>query len=78
MKESESVALTVVPAYGRDYKSASAAQEDWWNGKDFAIVSVNHGGGAYVSCKDLQGKNYEITIRYGSLRKVTIVKNVAK
>lgn len=78
MGEIESVALTVVPAYGRDYKSASTAQADWWNGKDFAIVSVNHRGGTYVSCQDLEGKNYEITIRYGSLRKLTIVKNVAK
>ena len=29
--------LTVVPAYGRDYKTAKAARKDWAAGKDFII-----------------------------------------
>ena len=29
--------LTLVPAYGRDYKSAQAVREDWMANKDFII-----------------------------------------
>lgn len=29
--------LILVPAYGRDYKSAAAAKADWEAGKDFVI-----------------------------------------
>ena len=33
--------LTVIPAYGRDYKSKKALLADWHNGKDFYIVTFN-------------------------------------
>jgi hypothetical protein len=29
---------TLVPAYGRDYRSAKAVKEDWKSGKDFLIA----------------------------------------
>lgn len=62
--------LTVVPAYGRDYKTAADATEDWRAGKDFKIADVSSPyNGAYCSCRD------PITprIRFDRLRKVTVV-----
>ena len=34
--------LTLQPAYGRDYKSAKAAKEDWNANKDFIIATFAH------------------------------------
>lgn len=66
--------LTVVPAYGRDYRSAKAAVEDWDNGKDFAIP-----GGPYINNADAvnygpQQQLKEVRIRYDKQRKVVVVK----
>ena len=58
---------TLVPAYGRDYKSAKAVLTDFNTGKDFALQP----SGRYASKKDLPAGTY--SIRYSNLRKVLVV-----
>jgi hypothetical protein len=66
--------LEVTPAYGRDYRSAKAAKEDWAAGKDFKIASVDHPDcGRYVN-KDDAPKGSTVLIRYRELTQVTCVK----
>lgn len=59
---------TVVPAYGRDYKSAKAALADWHEGKDFRAEPQ----GQYCSRRDF-GPDTTINIRYTRLTKITSV-----
>jgi len=68
--------LTVVPAYGRDYKSAKAAKVDWESGKDFQIADISSpDNGRYVSKNDLEGSNIDtVKVRFGKLAKVTTIK----
>ena len=64
----------VSPAYGRDYKTARTAIEDWFNGKDFIskdILSM----GKYCSTRDFK-VNEMIEIRYNKLTKLAMVYNV--
>jgi len=57
--------LTLVPAYGRDYKSKAAVQADWDANKDFQIH-----GGPYINKADAEQKGISVRIRYQKLRKV--------
>ena len=64
--------ITLIPAYGRDYKSKKAVQEDLDNNKDFEVASLGQGG-RYANASDLLNDNQvNVTIRYGKLRKVGI------
>ena len=66
--------MTIVPAYGRDYKSKKAALADWQAGKDFRIVGYrSEGGGTYVSIRDRATIEGSIQIRYYKLQRVVIV-----
>jgi hypothetical protein len=67
--------LTVVPAYGRDYKSKAAAVADWNAGKDFVVQDVGAGrdNGRAVSKSDLEGQQVTVNIRY---KRLTMVANV--
>ena len=59
---------TVIPAYGRDYKSAAAAKQDWQDGKDFIIADLsNRYDGKPCSIRD----GLEVTIRYNKLERTT-------
>ena len=40
--------MTVIPAYGRDYKSKKAVLADWRAGKDFMCAVT----GSYLSIRD--------------------------
>lgn len=53
---------TLVPAYGRDYKSKAALLADWEDGKDFRIVQT----GQYTSIRD---DHAEVMFRYAKLTK---------
>lgn len=57
--------LHVLPAYGRDYKSKSAALADWQAGKDF----VDSRSGQYLSSRD-RFYGFQVWIRYDKLRKL--------
>ena len=62
---------TLIPAYGRDYKSAKAAKKDWKDGKDFIIQAIeNPWDGKPMSIRDAQpGENF--MLRYNRLMKIT-------
>lgn len=62
--------LTVVPAYGRDYKSAKAVREDYAAGKDFRINDMSSPyDGAYVNSGD-HPAGVTLSVRYAKLTKV--------
>lgn len=62
--------LTVIPAYGRDYKSAAVALADWDAGRDFKIADCSSPwDGSYVNKADHPGP---VRIRYAKLRKVCV------
>ena len=64
--------LTLVPAYGRDYKSQKAVKKDWEEGKDFVIATVLHNDcGRYCNKTDLKDFPGTIFIRY--LKKTRII-----
>ena len=60
---------TLVPAYGRDYKSRKEVETAFEAGKDFQLASLFHGSG-YVSRSDFEAGD-KVTLRYKSLREVT-------
>ena len=55
--------MTLVPAYGRDYKSAAAVKADWQAGKDFRIATT----GQYCSVRD---NIPDVWLRYAKLTKI--------
>lgn len=73
--------MTVVPAYGRDYKSEAAAVADWNAGLDFRIQDIGMGrdDGRYVSVRDVPaiaaaaGQPVTVNIRYLRLTMVAVV-----
>ena len=68
--------LTLVPAYGRDYKSKREVENDLLKGKDFTVAGYNSGG--YIDLEGLSEATYTTAnVRFGQLRKVCVV-NVAK
>lgn len=59
--------LTLVPAYGRDYKSKAAALADFDAEKDFRVCTVGHRyDGALVNKPQLVGQR--VTLRFNKLR----------
>jgi hypothetical protein len=74
------LSLTVVPAYGRDYKSEEEVKKAWEAGKDFLIQDIScRWDGSYVNISDMknhaqQGITYSsVRVRYKKLRNVTII-----
>lgn len=66
--------ITVVPAYGRDYKSAKAVREDYAAGKDFRINDAfSPDDGRYVN-KDDKPADVTLSVRYARLTKVVHIK----
>lgn len=63
--------LTVSPAYGREYTKASAAMQDWLEGRDFKMESMI-GSGSYCSIRDFAAKT-KVQVRYSRLTKVVVV-----
>jgi hypothetical protein len=69
--------MTLVPAYGRDYKSAKTVRADFDANKDFLVSGMNDQGsfaddGRYANKQDLIGKY--IQIRYNRMQKVVAFK----
>lgn len=62
---------TVIPAYGRDYRTAKAAKADWEAGKDFIISNMfDRYDGKPVSCRD----GLDVMIRFDNLTKTTMAR----
>jgi hypothetical protein len=60
---------TLLPAYGRDYKSKAAIADDLNNNKDFIISGLNL---TYANKDQLITENFKsIVVRYSQQRKVT-------
>lgn len=68
------MSLTVVPAYGRDYKSAKDVKKAWDENKDFKINQFMHPyDGSYINKQDAP-KGSTINVRFDQNRKVTVIK----
>ncbi len=68
---------TLIPAYGRDYKSKKEVIEDFENNKDFLLQTYN--GTTYINKEDIEKTGEkEVMIRYAKLTKVTVVKYSTK
>jgi len=64
---------TLIPAYGRDYKTAKAAKADWKNGKDFIIANLFHPyDGKPMSIRDASSDE-KFMLRFSRLTKITQV-----
>jgi hypothetical protein len=65
---------TLVPSYGRDYKSAAAVKADWDANKDFTINDMsNPFDGKQINKQDAQpGESFNV--RYAKLTKMTTVR----
>ena len=60
--------FTVLPAYGRDYRSKAEVMKDWTEGKDFQDALT----GQYLSVRDnVPG---EVWVRYAKRMKIVKVK----
>lgn len=74
--------VTLVPAYGRDYKSKKAALKDWEEGKDFRIQCIAHRhDGSYTSVRDqaaLEAEGCKLSIRYNGLAQSTPIPAIKK
>jgi hypothetical protein len=67
--------VTVVPAYGRDYKSQKEVKAAWAEGKDFRITDMSHpNNGAYINKDDAGAKGLTLNIRYKALTLVCVIK----
>ena len=65
----ENHAITIAPAYGRDYRSAKAALKDWHEGKDF--MAQTYVNSSYISKSEVK-LGQTLHIRYNQLRSVII------
>ena len=65
--------LTLVPAYGRDYKSQKEVREAFKGGSDFQIAGYGPHDGQYVSFSELS-KGDTAMIRYAKLTKVVSIR----
>lgn len=62
---------TLIPAYGRDYKSKKTVIEDFMAGKDFIIADIsNRWDGKPCNKEDIEPG--QIKIRYSKLTKVCV------
>ncbi len=68
---------TLIPAYGRDYKTAQAAKAAWDAGKDWQIANMFHpDDGRYTSKADWAGET--VLLRFCRLTKITQAKGPRK
>ena len=67
--------ITLLPAYGRDYKSAIAARIDLANGKDFLINDVgSRWDGNPANLPDLRQAGYtHVQVRYANRTRCTLI-----
>lgn len=68
--------VELVPAYGRDYKSAKAVRDAWADGQDFQIASIDHPDtGRYINRFDetLVNDPMTLNIRYKGLTQVCVI-----
>lgn len=65
--------MTLVPAYGREYKTAKAVKEDWANGKDFLVADMFSPYDGKPANRESFPSGTKVQIRFDKVRKVTVV-----
>ncbi len=66
--------FTVVPAYGRDYKSVKAVKADWEANKDFTIVDFFSGeDGRAINKRDADAAGVRVSVRYDRMTKSVVI-----
>ena len=67
--------IRVVPAYGRDYASKRAIEDDWRAGKNFILTDISHPyDGKPVNREDARrAGETQVQVRYGRLRRVCVI-----
>lgn len=67
--------LTLVPSYGRDYKTAEAVLKDWVGGKDFTIADISSPwNGKQCSTRDFDDRT-TLKIRYHRKENIVFVRS---
>lgn len=65
--------MTLVPSYGRDYKSKKEVQEAWDGNKDFTINDMSSpNDGSQINKQDAT-KGMTLNIRYKKLTQVHVI-----
>ena len=64
--------LTLIPAYGRDYKTAAAVKADWHDDRDFEIANHFHPYDGKPTNKEQTEE--DVMIRFDQLRKTTVIR----
>ena len=66
--------ITMVPAYGKDYKSVRAVKKALQNQSDFRVQDMSSKWDGMVgNLRDLKNEGHvEVKVRYSKLNKVTI------
>jgi len=65
--------VTLVPAYGRDYRSQKEVKAAWDAGQDFQISCFGHPhDGRYINKPQAAGQSYNV--RYKRLTQICVVK----
>lgn len=69
------MSITLIPAFGRDYKTAGLAEADFHAGRDFIVADMsNRWGGKPVNKEALlQNGISSATIRYNRKTRVVLV-----
>jgi hypothetical protein len=65
--------LTLIPAYGRDYKTAAAVKTAWAEGKDFQIATCGPDDGRMINVADSR-KGDVLNIRSKGLTQICQIK----
>jgi hypothetical protein len=67
--------MTLVPAYGRDYKSGKDVKADFAAGKDFTIADYFSPDDGRVTNREdlLRAKVRSVNIRYARLTKIVVI-----
>jgi len=66
---------TLIPAYGRDYKTVKAVKADWLAGKDFLIADMSDRyDGKPINLEDARNADIKrVGIRYARLMKQVFI-----
>lgn len=65
---------TLVPSYGRDYKSGKEVQAAWDAGADFTINDMSHPDDGRQINKDDAKPGQSYNIRYKKLTQIKVIK----
>lgn len=63
---------SVIPSYGRDYKTLDEARQAWLDGKDFTIQSIDRNNGRQMSIRDAQEGGLSVQVRYNKKRDIYV------